>query len=255
LASRHLLTFRSGAAGYYDLAGDGGTGNFGGFRSGCSNNLIPAGGVLTVPDYTRTCVCGYQNQTSVGLVHTPSVEMWTELKLGSEATIARVGINLGAPGYRRDTDGLLWMHEADFVEVQHDGKHNGLGPYTRHSSHVSGEGPAWVSASGWRGIQRLVFNPRFGEHGEPSKYRVRLYFADPDNDTAGSRVFSVRLQGENVLENFDIVAESGGRDTNLVKQFDGVQVSDTLVVEFVGTGGNAPGAVPLVCGVEFQRED
>jgi hypothetical protein len=30
------MTFRSGAAGYCDLAGDSGTGNIGGFRSGCA---------------------------------------------------------------------------------------------------------------------------------------------------------------------------------------------------------------------------
>ncbi|TXT19838.1 MAG: hypothetical protein FD138_4299 [Planctomycetota bacterium] len=52
MASEHLLTFRSGAAGYLDLCNDGGTGNFGGFRSSCTNNLIVAGGVLTAPDYT-----------------------------------------------------------------------------------------------------------------------------------------------------------------------------------------------------------
>src|SRR5205823_14956998 len=38
-ASENLLTFRSGAAGYYDLADYGGTGNLGGFRSSCTNNL------------------------------------------------------------------------------------------------------------------------------------------------------------------------------------------------------------------------
>ena len=68
LASEYLLTFRSGAAGYYDLCNDGGTGNLGGFRSSCTNNLIVAGGVLCAPDYTRTCTCSYQIQSSVALV-------------------------------------------------------------------------------------------------------------------------------------------------------------------------------------------
>src|SRR5262249_53893696 len=68
LASQNLLTFRSGAAGFYDLARQGGTGNFGGFRSGCTNNLIVAGGVLVAPDYTRTCTCAYPLQTSLALI-------------------------------------------------------------------------------------------------------------------------------------------------------------------------------------------
>ncbi len=77
VASEHLLTFRSAAAGFYDLSRDGGTGNFGGFRSGCTSNLIAANGVLNAPDYTRTCSCSYQNQTSLALIHMPELEMWT----------------------------------------------------------------------------------------------------------------------------------------------------------------------------------
>src|SRR5206468_7155745 len=101
MASEHLLTFRSGAAGYYDLCNDGGTGNIGGFRSGCTNNLIVAGGLLTAPDYTRTCTCSYQNQTSLALVPMPEAEMWTYFGRGEPASVVRrVGINLGAPGNR-----------------------------------------------------------------------------------------------------------------------------------------------------------
>ncbi|MEZ6070855.1 MAG: PQQ-binding-like beta-propeller repeat protein [Pirellulales bacterium] len=255
LASRHLLTFRSGAAGYYDLAGDGGTGNFGGFRSGCSNNLIPAGGVLTVPDYTRTCVCGYQNQTSLALVHTPSVEMWTEMNLDTDGAIERVGLNLGAPGLRRDANGMIWINEADFAEVNYDAAITGLGPYSRHSSHTSGDSPAWVSASGCRGVEKIVIDPRLAENDAPAKYRVRLHFADPDNDTAGSRVFAVRLQGNNALEGFDVVAESGGRDRSIVKQFDGVEVADKLVIEFTAESGSSAKTAPLVCGIEIEREN
>jgi len=77
IASEHLLTFRSAAAGFYDLEHDGGTGNFGGFKSGCTSNLIAADGVLNAPDYTRTCSCSYQNQTSLALVYMPDVEVWT----------------------------------------------------------------------------------------------------------------------------------------------------------------------------------
>ena len=49
IACENLMTFRSGAAGFYDLETQGGTGNFGGFKSSCSANLIAAGGVLNAP--------------------------------------------------------------------------------------------------------------------------------------------------------------------------------------------------------------
>lgn len=116
--STHLLLFRSGAAGFTDLKHHGGTGTLGGFRAGCSNNMMPADGVLSVPDYTRTCTCSYQNQTSIGLIHMPEMEMWTANKPpdavgrwnlnAPTGTIARIGINFGAPGDRRAENGTLW---------------------------------------------------------------------------------------------------------------------------------------------------
>src|SRR5213080_2766844 len=110
VASEHLLTFRSGAAGYCDLANDSGTGNFGGFRSSCTNNLIVAGGVLVAPDYTRTCTCSYQNQTSLALVPMPESEMWTfQGSRSVTGPVRHVGINLGAPGDRKAADGTLWL--------------------------------------------------------------------------------------------------------------------------------------------------
>jgi len=110
IASEHLLTFRSAAAGFYDLANDSGTGNLGGFRSGCTSNLIVADGVLNAPEYTRTCTCAYPNQTSLAFVHRPEVEMWTfnAFKPGPEP-IRHIGINLGAPGDRMADNGTLWL--------------------------------------------------------------------------------------------------------------------------------------------------
>ncbi len=108
--SPHMLLFRSGAAGFGDLEHGGGTGNFGGFKSGCTASLIAADGVLNAPDYTRTCTCSYQNQTSLGLVHMPAVEVWTGVAVDrGEGPVRRLGINLGAPGCRRAENGTLWV--------------------------------------------------------------------------------------------------------------------------------------------------
>ena len=87
IASENLLTFRSAAAGFYDLVTDGGTGNFGGFKSGCTSNLIVADGVLNAPDYTRTCSCSYQNQASLAMVYMPDVEVWTDYASESRSNI------------------------------------------------------------------------------------------------------------------------------------------------------------------------
>ncbi len=162
IGAPNLLTFRSAAAGYYDLAGDSGTGNFGGFRAGCTSNLIPAGGILNAPDYTRTCTCSYQNQASLALVHMPEVETWTfSPYLDDGEAVRRVGLNFGAPGDRLSEGGTRWL---DFPSV------GGNSPdldaavisgeatkYVRHHpTYITGGDLPWVAASAWRGEGQLL---------------------------------------------------------------------------------------------------
>jgi outer membrane protein assembly factor BamB len=249
-ASQHLMVFRSGAAGYYDLACDGGTGNFGGFRSSCTNNLIVAGGVLTAPDYTRTCTCSYQNQSSIGLVHMPEAEMWTKFTSESSGPIRQLAFNLGAPGSRRDPQGRLWWHEYPNVQVEFEQ----FGDYAVHSSRVSGAELPWVAASGCRGITEIQVNPRL-ERETSARFAVRLHFCDPDNDLPGQRVFDVSIQDREVLSRFDVVAESGGRDRHVIKEFRGIAVDDKLLVRFHRDGELTPASAPLLCGIEVVREN
>ncbi len=251
-ASQHLLLFRSGAAGYCDLTNDGGTGNFGGFKSSCTNNLIAAGGVLSAPDYTRTCICDYQNQTSLALVHMPEVEVWTEFPLSDDKDVRHVALNLGAPGFRRADDGTLWLN--NFVGAQVEYQEPGY--YCRHVSAVQGDGTLnWVAASGCRGIQRLTLNPG---RKEPATFTVRLHFCDPDNDQSGRRVFDVKLQGQTVLEGFDPAAEAGGALRPIVKEFRGVhlEADQPLLAELVSRSpvDAGPTTTPILNGIEFIIE-
>ncbi len=252
LAAEHLMTFRSGAAGYYDLAGDGGTGNFGGFRSGCTNNLIPAGGVLSAPDYTRTCVCGYQNQTSLAMVPMSGAEMWTTFSISETAPLLNFALNLGAPGDRRAADGRMWLNESSRAEIEFDG----LGYYNRHESQLDNEPLAFVAASGCRGIRRLVVDPMLEGTEAPPLFTVRLYFCDPDNDHAGRRVFGVRLQGQDAIGALDVAAEAGGRNRVLVREFPGIELRKKLLVEFVpGEAENSdPAKATILNGIVIERE-
>ncbi len=249
MASEHLLTFRSGAAGYFDLARDGGTGNFGGFRSSCTNNLVVAGGVLTAPEYTRTCTCGYQNQSSIGLVPMPEAEMWTfwgstDLK----GPVRRVGVNLGAPGDRRDEEGTYWV---EFPSV--GGKSPALAvsvekgeTYRLHSSRVSGP-LAWVAASGIEGLRSVdvTLDKDARVEGEVD---VRLVFAEPGEAGPGARVFDVSIQGRRVLSDFDVAAEAGGPRRSVVKEFRGVRAGKALEVSFAPVRG----LPPVIGGIEVR---
>ena len=170
IASENMLTFRSGAAGYYDLTTRSGTGNLGGFKSGCTSNLVVANGVLNAPDYTRTCSCAYQNQTSLGLVHMPEMEMWTinhEARLTEQGQeIDRIGINFGAPGDRVDDNGTLWIEyppvggEHPDLDIKVEGD---PGWYRTSSLSFRGEGPSWVGASGVTGATRITIPISIGE--------------------------------------------------------------------------------------------
>jgi outer membrane protein assembly factor BamB len=256
LASEHLLTFRSGAAGYLDICNDGGTGNLGGFRSSCTNNLIVAGGVLTAPEYTRTCTCNYQNQTSLALIHMPEVETWTSF--GSQTPqqpVRRVGINLGAPGDRKADDGTLWL-EYPSVGGSSPTVAVTISPekpewFRRHSSRIEGPGLAWVAASGAKGLASLKV--KLGASAKhPRTYLVRLYFLEPDDVRPGDRTFNIRLQGKQSLIALDVVKEAGGRNRALVKEFAGVVVGNELVIELTPSSSKSRAAI--LCGVEVQAE-
>ena len=257
MASENLMTFRSGAAGYFDLCTDGGTGNFGGFRSSCSNNLVVAGGVLTAPDYTRTCTCNYQNQTSVGLVHMPEVETWTFF--GGQTPrepIRRLGVNLGAPGDRKAEDGTLWLEHPSVGGASPNVSITTVPEqpewFRRHSSQVDGAGPAWVTASGAKGLTSLKVQLGTSDK-QPRKYTVRLYFAEPDDLQAGDRVFQVEMQGQRVLSALDVFQKGGGRNRGVVKEFPGIKVGDALVIRFE-LDPKARIQAALLSGVEIQAE-
>jgi hypothetical protein len=121
-----MLTYRASSASFYDLRTMDGTGSFGGFKSGCSATLLAADGVLNAPDYTFTCSCAFQTQSSLALVHAPDVDYWTGYShRAPEGEIQRYALNFGAPGDRRfgDTVWLNYPNEdgaADTVPVRVD---------------------------------------------------------------------------------------------------------------------------------------
>ena len=80
-------------------------------------------------------------------------------------------------------------------------------------------------------------------------YRVRLHFAEIYWDAAGQRLFNVKINGQQVLTNFDIRAEAGAKNKALVKEFTATaNAQGKLVLEFVSVVNNAK-----VSGIEVIR--
>jgi len=285
IASEHLLTFRSASSAFVDLTAGHGTASIGGFKSGCTSNLIVANGVFNAPDYTRTCICSYQNQSSIALIHMPEVAYWTFDYYRSPSKpkpVRQVGINLGAPGNRYAENGTLWLEFPSVggpsPDVPVRAAYDKPQWYRHHNWRVEGEYD-WIGASGVTGLReirvRMFIQPgenpsrvdAFDKHigqiptwsedqirgafEKPRPYTVRLYFAETQGAEIGQRLFDVSLQDQRVLEGFDIAKHAGGPNRLVVREFKGIHIKDDLKINFAPV---AAGRQPLLCGIEIVAE-
>ena len=247
VAGENIITFRSAAAGYVDLTSGPGTGNFGGFKSGCTSNLIPADGVLNAPDYTRTCTCSYQNQSSLAMVHMPDAEQWTFQSAGPAGRVSRIGVNFGAPGDRQ-AGRTRWFEfpvvggPSPAMPVKVDGGRT----YCHHSGLFAGGELTWVGASGYEGPRKAAITLDPAPGAAARKFTVRLVFAEPNARAApGQRVFDVLVQGRRVLEGLDVAKAAGGPRKVVISEIRGVDVAGVLTIELKAVTGE-----PILCGVE-----
>ena len=119
-----------------------------------------------------------------------------------------------------------------------------LNYFRKHASQVQGDGLSWVAASGCEGLESLIVTTS-KEKGD-RKYKVRLYFVEPEAIEKGQRVFDVMLQGKTVLEKFDIVSQSGTTDTMVIREFDTVVTDGRLQINLKSHAGAS-----LLSGIEL----
>lgn len=262
-AAPHCLFFRSFCFGYYDLLGDAGTMHFGAQRPGCWINFIPANGLVLMPEASAGCMCPFPNMCSVVFQPVSQPKGFAFYSASGPTTpVRRLGIHFGAPGDRKDAHGNLWLGyprpSGSLVlplrlEVAYG---TGGGVVTRNSSYtpIAGTDEPWLYAAAARGITSCTL-PLLERGDGKSLYRVRLALCDPDNDKPRRRVFDVKLQGRTVLSACDIVRETGGRDRALIKEFDNVEVTDKLRIDFVSALKKPePERAPIVQSIEVIRQ-
>lgn len=247
-----LYTLRSGTAAFYDKTIESGTVFLSGPRSGCTNSIIPSGGVLNVPYFYEGCTCSYPLPTAMSLVSMPEQhEQWASWGKSEVASgkIQRIGINFGAPGDRITRSGTLWL---DYPSVggpspMIDINVSGMPRYRyQHSLWMQGDAKyPWVNASVAEGLREFKITGL-----KPGNYVVRLYFNEPDDVAAGERVQSIQLQEATVQENFDVAAESGGPMHAICLEFEGINVQNELKLGLSSSRGKT-----IVSGLELIRED
>jgi outer membrane protein assembly factor BamB len=246
-----FYTLRSGTAAFYDKTLESGTVFISGPRSGCTNSIIPSGGLLNVPYFYEGCTCSYPLPTGLSLVAMPeSFEQWSawgddEIQPG---TIQRIGLNFGAPGDRMTREGTLWLDYPSVggpsPRIQVTTVPENVSARYRHSLWMqSGDAWPWVGASCLEGLQTLTLSDLL-----PGRYTVRLFFAEPDDIAPGQRVQMVSLQGRTVLRNFDILAEAKHPLTGVARMFENVAVDGTLTLSLQASAGQT-----VISGIEIIR--
>jgi len=263
VASPNCLFFRSYDLGYYDLLGDYGTMHFGAQRPGCWVNAIPAGGLLLMPEASAGCMCPFPNMCSIVFQPVEQNKAWAYFSApGPMTPVGRLALNLGASGDRKDTAGNLWLgypRPAGSLVLRFTMQtaFYPTGGFARNNSvydGVAGTNDPWLFASAANGLRRCVI-PLVGTGDGKALYRVRLAFADPENDRPGVRFFDVKLQGKTVAENFDVAAAAGARNRAVFREFNDIEVNDKLLLELVSPAAKpTPRQWPILQGIEIVRQ-
>jgi outer membrane protein assembly factor BamB len=247
-----LYTMRSGTAAFYDKRVESGTCYISGPRSGCTNSIIPACGLLNVPYFYEGCTCAYPLPCGLALVSMPpEYEQWAAWGEGKAANVQRVGINFGAPGDRMTESGTLWLdypsRGGPSPEVQVEVEPADARYYYRHSLWIEGgTGWPWVAASGVEGADRIKITGLCEGH-----FTVRLSFADPEKESSGDRLFDIVVNGRTMIESYDIAKAAGGSMRATILEFEDVPADGSVEIELVPRKGE-----PILGGIELvSRND
>ena len=212
-----VFTMRSGTPAFYDKQNDSGTINISGPRSGCTNSVIPANGILNLPYFYEGCTCSYPLPVALALVSKPeSFEQWASWgeveaeKLAGK--IQRLGLNFGAPGDRKTDDGTLWLDVPNVggpspaVQITTEPALEELETFYQHSLFLNdGEGWPWVAGSGVVGLRKVTVAGM-----KPGTYQIRITTTSSTNrlshTTEDSKTAEVR--NDSILT-IDIATTSG----------------------------------------------
>jgi beta-galactosidase len=106
-----------------------------------------------------------------------------------------------------------------------------------------------VSSSALSGIKNLEITLANDNSVPQSTYTVKLYFSELEGKKSGERVFDILIQGKKVSGNFDIVAEAGKPDKEVIKTYSGIKAGNSMMLSLVPVNGNT-----LISGIELIQE-
>jgi len=286
-ASASTLFYRSSSTAVYDLDRDAGVAMFGGIRPGCWINMIPASGVVLVPEATAGCTCSFPLRCSFALVNKPDrAQPWTVFvghtqldKRGRvvpvtfDKPVKHLAINLGAPADMKDAAGTLWLAYPNPQTVYSQNHfsnyglkfdlHETMADETGYFCHdfkrdgIEGTEKPWLFTSGCLGLLRCevpLLEKSSDQNG--SLYTVRLGFRAVLGEESASRVFDIKLQGRTVAQDFDLTKATSNTDKAIVREFRDIAVKGNLILELVPAESDRNEAnTPILNCIEIIRQD
>jgi len=242
-ATPDMLFFRSGFTGFYDMNADNGTRHFAGHRTGCWINMIPANGLLMVPEASAGCVCLFSIASTIVMEPREPRRDWTIYSsVGKSTPVKHLALNLGAPGDRRDARDTVWLayprpkayKETGLVlplELQTDfsegGKYAGI---SSKSEALTGVESPWIYSYWAEGLEKLSI-PLQEQGAEPANYRVTLHFVVPSGRPAGEKEnVTVTLQDKPVTVNLSSESGKTSAGRSIVHEVAGIGINDELTI-------------------------
>jgi hypothetical protein len=259
-ATPNMLFFRSGFIGYYDIYQDSGTRHFAGQRLGCWVNAIPGNGLVMIPEASAGCVCQFSIASTVVLEPKSESKSWGIFSaVGDPTPVKRIGINLGAPGDRKDAARQEWLgyprpktvERLEFVFDLQPRFSEAGGWYSRNADSINtgSKDLDWIVASGVKGLEYCSI-PLLGNEDEPATYSVKLLFSEMGLEEVSA--LPIKLNGQLLDGSSSKVDTSGGGIVSVVSRtFSTVSVKQNLTIEIQ----SAANALPTLAAIEIVRED
>ena len=230
--------------------------------------MIPANGLLMIPESSAGCVCLFSIASTIVLEPREGRRPWAVFSsTGSVPPVKHLSLNLGAPGDRRDARGRVWLsyprprpERATSLDLKLGIEATGFTGRAdiakdSFAAKIAESEVDWVSSSAARGLKTISI-PLLPPDAKPSKFKVRLHFAELENDVKSNmRRFDVLAQGQVVLADFDIMREAGGTSRAIVREFPDIPVKEKLDLEFRPKESGPQTALPLISGIEIIRID
>ena len=222
-----------------------------------------------VPEASAGCVCLFSIASTIIMEPREARRPWTIYSaIGSQTPVKHMSLNFGAPGDRKDSRGKIWLSyprpnpkKTTSLDLKLDLKHKTLAgggflTQNNRSLNLQTSEDDWLFSSKAQGVKLLTV-PLLGKDDAPASYTVKLHFAEIAEDVEkGDRVFDVKLQGQTVVENLDVLSAAKGRGKNIVREIKDVKVTDNLVIELVPQATSSdPNQQPILNAIEIIRSE